>query len=276
VPPALIVIDELDRLEDDEALTLLADTVKSLSDHTVPSTLVFVGVAESIGDLIGEHESIARALIKVRMPRMTHRELREILEKGSEPAGITFTGDAIEHIVALSRGLPHFTHLLALHAGQRAVQNDRHEVNIGDVIGCLPAAVHRHVVEEDYLKATHSPHSDNLYSRVLLACALAPQDQFGFFTAGSIRDPLEVIAGRRLDIPAFARHLNHFQELDRGPVLSRVGVPRRYLYRFRDPLLQTYVILNAIARGLVTGDQLDKLEVGVTTPDESSETEQLF
>ena len=56
--PALLVIDELDRLEDDLALTLIADTIKSLSDHSVESTVVLVGVARSIGELIGEHQSI--------------------------------------------------------------------------------------------------------------------------------------------------------------------------------------------------------------------------
>src|SRR2546427_3317978 len=62
LPPSLLVIDELDRLEDDDALTALADTIKTLSDHAVPSTLVLVGVANSIGELIGEHASIVRAL----------------------------------------------------------------------------------------------------------------------------------------------------------------------------------------------------------------------
>jgi hypothetical protein len=36
---ALIVIDELDRLEDNESLMLLADTIKTLSDHAVGTTL---------------------------------------------------------------------------------------------------------------------------------------------------------------------------------------------------------------------------------------------
>ena len=75
-PPALIVIDELDRLEDNEALTLLADTIKTLSDHAVSSTIVLVGVANSIEELIGEHQSILRNLSQVEMPRMRPDELR--------------------------------------------------------------------------------------------------------------------------------------------------------------------------------------------------------
>src|SRR3954452_15690106 len=74
--PALIVIDELDRVEDDESLTLLADTIKSFSDHGVLSTLILVVEARSLGDLIGEHQSIVRNLAQVEMPRMSRRELR--------------------------------------------------------------------------------------------------------------------------------------------------------------------------------------------------------
>lgn len=57
---ALIVLDELDRVEDDDALSMLADTVKTLSDHGTGVTLMFVGVAASVEQLLGEHESIVR------------------------------------------------------------------------------------------------------------------------------------------------------------------------------------------------------------------------
>src|SRR5439155_19716416 len=43
VDPKLIVIDELDRLEDDDTISLLADTIKTLSDHSIPGTLMLVG-----------------------------------------------------------------------------------------------------------------------------------------------------------------------------------------------------------------------------------------
>ncbi|MDX6679996.1 MAG: hypothetical protein QOG94_35, partial [Solirubrobacteraceae bacterium] len=77
--PVLIVLDELDRVEDDGALTALADTIKTLSDHAITSTIVLVGVARSIGELVGEHASIVRALVQIEMPRMSSSELAEIL-----------------------------------------------------------------------------------------------------------------------------------------------------------------------------------------------------
>lgn len=258
--PALIVIDELDRLEDDDALTSLADTIKTLSDHAVPSTLILVGVARSIGELVGEHASIVRALIQIEMPRMTIPELSEILSTGCQRAAISAKPDAVHDIAALSEGLPHYTHLLGLHAGQRAVQDDRIEITPADVKHAIPKAVDRHTIQSDYQRATRSARKDALFSEVLLACALAPKNKLGFFTSGAIRDPLEVIAGRRIEIPAFSNHLSQFLEPERGAVLQREGTSRRYFYRFADPIFQPYVVLTGLSEGRVTEDQVRQFQ----------------
>src|SRR5258708_37440182 len=60
--PTVIVLDEFERMEDDESLSLMADTIKALSDRRIAAKLVIVGVADSIVDLIGEHESIQRVI----------------------------------------------------------------------------------------------------------------------------------------------------------------------------------------------------------------------
>lgn len=279
---SLIVIDELDRLEDDDTLTALADTIKTLSDHAVESTLVLVGVARSIGELIGEHASLVRALVQIEMPRMRIEELGAIVTKGCKQADIAAKQDAIGDIAALSEGLPHYTHLLALHAALRTVQEDRAEITGSDVQQAIPKAVDRHTILSDYQRATRSARKDALFSEVLLACALAPKNQLGFFTSGSIRDPLEVIAGRRVEIPAFSNHLSQFLEPERGAVLQREGSSRRYFYRFADPIFQPYVILTGLSRGLITDEQLRKLqkrdegELSTPTAYETSSPQQLF
>jgi hypothetical protein len=71
-------------------------------------------------------------------------------------------------------------------------------------------AVAKHSIRSDYELAIRSAQTDNLYKEVLLACALAPKNQLGLFTAGSIRDALEAVAGRRIEIPQFARDLKQF------------------------------------------------------------------
>jgi Cdc6-like AAA superfamily ATPase len=254
--PALIVIDELDRLSDAPSLTLLADTIKTLSDHVVPSTIVLVGVAHSLAGLIGEHASIVRNLQQVEMPRMSPGELREILTNGFAACELDVQEDAIEKIVRLSEGLPHYTHLLGLHAGQRVVQDDRHAVRLADVDAAIGPAIARHTIRSDYVQATRSTRAGTLYEQVLLACALAPKNELGSFTAGSVREPLKIITRRKLDIPAFARHLAQFVEPERGAVLRREGEPRHYFYRFAEPLLEPYIVLNGLAHGLITDEQL--------------------
>jgi hypothetical protein len=265
--PALIVLDELDRLEDNDALTALADTVKTLSDHAVPSTLVLVGVARSIGELVGEHASIVRALVQIEMPRMSVRELSEVLTKGCAEARLTIRPDAVDEITTLSEGLPHYTHLLGLHAGQRTVQDDRTAILLDDVRRAIPKAVDRHTILNDYQQATRSARKDALFAQVLLACALAPKNQLGFFTSGSIREPLEVIAGRPIDIPAFSNHLSQFLEPERGSVLQREGTSRRYFYRFSDPIFQPYVILKGLSSALITDEQRKRFQTAPLEPD---------
>jgi Cdc6-like AAA superfamily ATPase len=56
----IIILDEFDKLADRALRTLIANTIKNLSDRSVRATVIIVGVADSIGDLIEEHESIVR------------------------------------------------------------------------------------------------------------------------------------------------------------------------------------------------------------------------
>ena len=175
--------------------------------------------------------------------------------------------DAIDEITTLSEGLPHYTHLLGLHAAQRAVQDDRNTVLLHDVQRAIPKAVDRHTILNDYQQATRSARKDALFPEVLLACALAPKNQLGYFTSGAIREPLEVIAGRRIDIPAFSNHLSQFLEPERGSVLQREGSSRRYFYRFSDPIFQPYVVLKGLSSGLITDEQRRRFQVAPAHPE---------
>ena len=251
--PSLIIIDELDRLENDDALTLIADTIKTLSDHAVATTLVLVGVADSIDELIGDHQSIERALVQVPMPRMPVDELAEIIDKGVAELGMAITTSARSRIARLSEGLPHYTHLLALHACQRAISDDRNEVGDTDVDAAIKLAVDKaqHSIKSAYQRATRSVRRDNLFGQVLLACALAKKDELGFFTTGAVRGPMSKIMGKRYEISAFAKHLNKFTGTERGPILISSGTQRNQFYRFQNPMMQPFVILSGLGKGTI-------------------------
>ena len=54
----MLIVDEFDRIEDPDVDALFADTIKALSDFSLDTTLILVGVADDVDDLITEHESI--------------------------------------------------------------------------------------------------------------------------------------------------------------------------------------------------------------------------
>lgn len=248
----VFVIDEFDRLPGDVRRTF-ADTIKALSDHSVPATLLLVGVADSVDELIAEHQSVQRALAQVRMPRMSQRELEALLDKGIAKLGMTIQSAAKRRIVKLSQGLPHYAHLLALHATRAAL--DSHSVDVAGehVKSALARALTstQQSVLSSYERAVRSARKENLFAKVLLACAMSETNDLGEFAPQDIRPNLEKIAGKWLDIPSFAQHLKEFTETKRGPVLHKSGIPRLYRYKFIDPLLQPYVIMQGVEVGLI-------------------------
>jgi Cdc6-like AAA superfamily ATPase len=248
-----IFVDEFDRLHDAAARALFADTIKLLSDQLVRATIVLVGVADDIDELIREHGSVERALVQIHMPRMSHAELGEVVTRGIASAQLTISKTAVERIATLSQGLPHYTHLLAQHAAHAALDVRRTDVTIGDVDHAVQRAIARaqQSIMDAYSRAVVGGRR-TLHPQVLLASALAPEDEFGFFTAADVRESLARITGRAQATASFSQHLDELASDDRGPVLQKRGAPRRYRYRFANPLLQPYVVMRGVSDGIVS------------------------
>ena len=244
----LVIFDEFDRLTDQPTRRTLADTIKALSDHAVPATIVVVGVADTVRDLIAEHESIDRSLIQIPMPRMGPAELDELLDKGTGKLGMELEPKARRKIVGLSQGLPPYTHRLALHATRSAIRKRRRRITEADTKLAIRDAVDnaQQSLRDDYRRAVSSPQTGNLFGQVLLACAKAKTDDFGYFAAADVRKPMSQIMRKPYEIPSFARHLNSFCLPERGRVLRKEGEKHRYRYRFTDPLMQPLVIMKGI------------------------------
>lgn len=253
----VLILDEFDRPKRNLS-ALFTDTIKTLSDHLVPATLVLVGVADSVDELMKEHSSVERALVQVIMPRMSEQELREIVSSGLGRAGMSIEESALKQISKLSQGLPHYTHLLGLYAGHEANDKGNTKVSLADAQLAIKKSVEKvqESIKNARYTATVSPRRDNLFSQVLLACALARVDDRGFFAAADIKDPMARIMRREYDIPAFSRHLNDFCDRKRGPILQKTGTKRRYRFRFLNPLMQPFVIMHGLSRKLITPEDI--------------------
>ena len=231
--PLAIFLDEFDRLDSASCRALFTDTIKALSDRVVPATLVLVGVADTIDELIREHRSVERAIVQVRMPRMAREELAEIARRGIEASHMTIQGLAVDRVTALSQGLPHFTHLLTQLAAQAALGERHVDVGAAEVDFAVERAIQRaqQSVTEAYLRAEAA-------GPVLLAAALAEDDEFGFFGADVVDD---------------AGALERLAELDVLQARESAGGRR---YRFLNPLLPPYVVMRGLADGSVKANDL--------------------
>ena len=260
-------IDEFDRLTDSNVSALIADTVKALSDAAVPATVILIGAADSVDQLIEGHRSIERSLVQVPMPRMSTAETEQIVLKGLERLKMTVTKEALAEIVRLSQGLPYVTHMLSLYSARAALIDDKQlTISASAVQAGIQKALDQWQasIKAAYYGATRSHQPDHLYKEVLLACALADVDDKSFFTAAAVRGPLRVVAERPdLDIPNFSRHLKEMSEERRGCILLREGETRRLRYRFVNPLMRPYVIMRGVADGLLT---LEKRSIITSSP----------
>lgn len=243
----ILIIDEFDKLNK-EVRKLFAELIKNLSDHAIPATIVLIGVADSVDQLIEDHQSISRALVQVQMPRMSEQEIIDIINNGLSTLGMTIKKDALKQIALLSQGFPYYTHLIGMHATRDALDNKTLEVDGTNVEAAIKKSIkdaQQSIISAHHL-AIKSAHKDTIFADVLLACALTKSDLMGTFSAQDITTQLEKITGKRYEIPSFARHLNDFCDDKRGKILVKLGQKRRFRYRFNDPLMQPHVIMEGV------------------------------
>jgi len=264
LPRSVVIFDEFDR-SSAELRMAFTDTIKALSDYAVDSTVIIVGVSDTVDHLVRDHASIIRAVIQIQLPRMNERELSQILENAEKALKTKFEKAAANLIVRVSQGLPHYTHLIGLHSTRQAADRLSRLVGVEDVHKSFEKAIKQAVqtVQEKYLRSIHSAHKDALYDKVILACAVASsaaKDALGYFHAADAVEPLSLILKRsNVIIATFQKHLNEFCEKERGPILEKSGAPRAYKFRFHDPLLPPYIFMTAVSNGLITTEEINHL-----------------
>lgn len=263
IAASVFIVDEFDRVAP-PTMKEFTDLIKTLSDFSVDTTVVLVGVSDTINNLVSDHASIVRAISQVFLRRMPPVELRKILTNAEDKLGIKFEEEAAQLIVHVSQGLPHYTHLIGLNAVRVAALDGTNVISRKNVFTALDRATTQaeQSARDRHSRAIHSSHKDALYRQILLACAIAAaheQDPLGYFTPSSVIAPLSSILGRSVEIATFNSHLSAFSQARRGNVLERIGQPRSYRFRFQDPMVVPFTFMDAVASGIVDEDHLAKL-----------------
>lgn len=245
----IVVVDEFDLLRDRSARELTAHLLKLLHDYSVNVTIILIGVADNVEELILNHQSLRRVLLLIKLERMNILDLTKILDSRLQSIPLQLSDDARSEILALSCGLPYYIQTLGKSAAQNSIMRQHTLIEVEDV----DAAIARFLLESgqsfsyDYQKATDSRAAGNIFHKVLLASALARADTSGFF------EPSEVVKAFNFVMPnnifhysRISQYLSQFTTDKRGRIMSREGTKGNYRYRFSDALMQPFVLMRAI------------------------------
>jgi Cdc6-like AAA superfamily ATPase len=249
----ILIIDEWDRVTSEATKNKLAELIKTLSDASVPVTLLLIGVAENVDELLGKHPSLQRTLVTVPLPLMSRREIDAILTAGEAKAGLLFEPEVRRLIVDLAQGLPYHAQLLGLFAARQAVRRRSRRVELAD----LRHAVQRAAEEADgklkerYHRAIGLNSQGGSFKDVLFAAACAASDDFGVFTVGAVAAAL-TRDGADNSMLALQYPLKKLTDPERGAVLRRIATPEGLRYQFITQMMRHYVLIRqAEERGLL-------------------------
>jgi Cdc6-like AAA superfamily ATPase len=257
----IVVIDEFNLVEDKDCSRLMAETIKALSDDGLKASVIIVGIADSVANLIQGHGSITRCTEEVLMPRMAKEEMLDVLDGRIRRLGMTIEGNGKWKAINLTKGLPAFAHGLGKEAALAAIASGRLRILEGDIDTAIDAVINSNQssLRQDYEKATHSNQARARYKQILMACAMAQSDEIGYFTPKQVEAPLSEILDRATTVEYFNDNLKQLTEERRGKVLYRQGSSRIFRYRFKNPAMQPYVLMRGVRDGFLTEDAMTAL-----------------
>jgi hypothetical protein len=253
----VLIFDEYDSITSDNTKARLADTIKALSDNCPYVTLVIVGIADSVSDLVGVHPSVERCIKQVRLPRMSDDELGKIIDGGLIKLDMKIDPEIRQSIIEMSNGFPHYTHLLSKYSAKTAIQyGPTQKINRSHLDHAIAEAIDNanESLRQDFQKAVLTTKKEALYESVLSACALVELDEYGSFRAMDLGKPLTHILGRAVGLTSYIYCLGKFCQNERGEVIQKIGSGKNHRYRFKNPLLRAFVRLKLYQNKQLNGE----------------------
>ncbi|HEX7970133.1 MAG TPA: ATP-binding protein, partial [Stellaceae bacterium] len=245
----ILIIDEYDRVTGEDTKAKIAELIKNMSDAAAPVTLVLIGVAENVRELLGKHPSLQRTLVTVPMPLMTRRELDGIIAAGEEKSGLRFEASVRQLITDLAQGLPYHAQLMCLFAARNAARRNSTQIERQDLRYAVQRAGEEAEprIREAYALAV-GPHENTSFRDVLFYAAHCRTDEFGTFSAADVA----AAAGRAGEdageptgsaLLALQYPLKKLTEPERGAVLRRVVGPGGLRYQFGSQMMRHHVLV---------------------------------
>ena len=239
---SIFILDEFDKVVNREAKASAADLIKTVSDNAPRVTIVVVGVAQSISELIGEHPSIARNLVQIELPVMTDEEIKSIFSRGCRELRLALDEPVLDEVASLANGFPHYAHLLGLESAITCFKRDWTKVDIRAFQHACDQAVEgaQEKYRDAYSHATATTKRSR-YPMIMCSCGYASHDDRGVFRATEVVDAMWTVFREKVSVPSVLPALGDFCLTERGGVLTKVPLRNRNHYKFTDPMMRPFL-----------------------------------
>lgn len=232
-----IVLDEVDRIADNNVVEKLAEFAKGISTTRPSITLIFVGVADNADALLKGHGSNFRNLRQVPISRMARNDLEKIIERGEGILGIKFSESVRNDILEISDSFPYWIHLLATSSAESCLLKEIEEVSDLELTeGLVKAANEAEVsLKQDYIVASRSTHKSTIYQRILSAMSRSSNNSL---SVGDVHQEVNRDGSDTASKQSIGQALIALTENPRKRILVNEGDG---FYKFRNPLTKGYI-----------------------------------
>ena len=241
----LFIFDEFDIIKDENVKAQMADMLKLFSDNMPHITVLIVGIAQSVENLIGEHPSIERCIKQIELPLMSPLESKEMIQNNLNLISLKTNDEIEEKIIEFASGFPNYMHLLCKYAAHEAIINDHTTINDTHFKHAVLKSIENsdHSIKQTYELATKGSQSQNQFAHVLLACALADTDKDSTFDSMDVLSQYNNITGKEHKKESINYNLGMLCKKERAEILKKEGKAKRARYKFKKPLLKAFVRL---------------------------------
>jgi hypothetical protein len=255
----IVVLDEFDRIQDPATRHIFADLLKHLGDKKVNLKFIFTGVAGSLDELLGAHQSAIRQLATIELGRLSWDARWDIALAVTHAFHLELPREIYVRIAAVSDGFPYYVHLITEKMMWRAWEDppevetitwEHYRDGLKDAIDSINAELHRPYERavtqrtDDYEEALWSTADGEFLRRYT-------DDMFASYVY-----IMKQREGRTaLTIEKFKARIRALRTERAGSILVSEDA-RRGLYWYRETMLRGYVRMQAEANGIeLVGDK---------------------
>jgi len=278
----VVVIDEFDQISSHDERKLFAVFLKALGDSCVGIKFIFTGVASSLQQLLGDHQSSFRQLLTIPLDRLNWTPRETIVKDALKSFGISVDPEVLYSIAKLSNGFPYYAHLIT----ERLLWDAFNNESVVDLIGQdefeealrgAIAGIQAHL-DEPYQKATLRRTND--YREIVWATAdsesMLRYSHHLFSSYLRIHEQLYGKDPSPEDCPLpkdkFMKRLANLKKPEYGGILESV-TDRKGIYSYRENFLRGYVAMKALEAGVeLQGDKPDEPKVPTAMAREKRQT----